>query len=170
MSTFVNILCRSVQSNSLEELRDFIQGGCFFEEPPGVVPIHGDTQPSPDGWTCVEIHYQTGKRPAILSRISQHEKIEAQREEAVEELLQHCHPGQHSSLLQALREFRQVFVFEIDPVGATEECWMMVDALTAWLATSHDGVVFVAGEGFYDAALQPLCSVSQQILPEVEPS
>ncbi len=108
----------------------------------------------------VEIHYQKGKRPAVLSRLSQREKIEEQREEAIEELQQHCPPGQHLGLLQALHELRQVFVFEVDPVGATEECWMMVDALTAWLATSHDGVVFVAGEGFYDAALQLLCSLS----------
>jgi hypothetical protein len=170
MSTFVNVLCRSVESHSLDELSSFIQGGCFFDEPPRIVPIQGDTHPSPGGWACVEIHYQTGKRPAILSRLTQHERIEAQREEAIEELLQHGPPGQYSSLLQALHEVRQVFVFEIDPAGATEECWMMVDALTAWLATSHDGVVFVAGEGFYDAALQPLCSVSQSHLPEVKPS
>lgn len=170
MSTFVNILCRSVQSDSLDELRNFIQGGCFFDDPPLIVPIQGDAQPAPDGWACVEIHYQEGKRPAILSLISRHDRIEAQREEAIEELLQYGTPGKYSNLLQSLREFRQVFVVEVDPVGATEECWMMVDALTAWLATSHDGVVFVAGEGFYDAALQPLCGVSQPHLPEVKPS
>jgi hypothetical protein len=37
---------------------------------------------------------------------------------------------------------------------------MMVDALEAWLARTRDGVVFVSGEGFYDAALHLLCALS----------
>ena len=41
----------------------------------------------------------------------------------------------------------------------TEEAWEMLDATEACVARLRDGLVFVSGEGFYDAALQPICSL-----------
>lgn len=160
MPTFLNVLCRSPQSLALDELQAFVREGCFFELHPSIDPVPKDTQSSPAEWTSLEIHYQEAKRPVTLSRVFQRKHIELQREEALEELHQHSPPDQHPALLRALQEFQQVFVLEVDSVGATAECWAMVDAVASWLATARDGILFVSGEGFYDAALSPLYQFS----------
>jgi hypothetical protein len=160
MPDFLIVLCRSAQPVFLKDVQEFVRDGWFFEKPAHVEPIPEGSQPTPAGWTRIEIHYQEGKRPVALSHLSQHEPLEAHREEALEELRQHDLQGQYPDLMNHLQACQQVFILEVDPVGATEECWTMVDAIEAWLARARNGVVFVSGEGFYDAALQLLCKLS----------
>ena len=160
MPEFLVVLCRSDQPVPLDELRSFIRDGWFFEQPVRIELFSEGAPSSTMGWERVELHYQEAKRPVVLSQLSQREPIEAHRDEAIEELRRQPRQGSYLELLHQLQACQQVFVLEVDPVGASEECWMMVDALEAWLARTRDGVVFVSDEGFYDAALQPLCSFS----------
>lgn len=50
-------------------------------------------------------------------------------------------------------------MLEIDPAGASAECWEMVDNLQGWIARQCGGLIYVPGEGCYDADLQPVCKL-----------
>jgi hypothetical protein len=160
MPEFLSVFCRSAQSIPLAELRGFIRDGWFFEQAARIEPISEGVSSSPAGWAHVEIHYQESKRPVVISHLSRRKQIEAYRAEALEELRQQSLQDGHLELMRQLQDCQQIFILEVDSVGATEACWAMVDALEAWLARTCDGVIFVSGEGFYDAALQPLCKLS----------
>ncbi|WP_257448852.1 hypothetical protein [Archangium lipolyticum] len=62
--------------------------------------------------------------------------------------------------MQRIRESRQLFTFEVEPLQMKEDAWEMLDATEACVARVRDGVVFVAGEGVYDASLQPICRLT----------
>ena len=159
MPAFLNVFCRSARSVSLEELREFVNSGVFFEEPVRLIPGPESPEPADPEWTQVEIHYQQGKRPVILSRFVHPERIHEHREEVLEEIRGSASQAQNVDPIQHLRACQQLFVFEVDPLGATEECWSMVDAIEAWLARQLDGLIFVSEEGLYDATLQLVCGV-----------
>lgn len=60
------------------------------------------------------------------------------------------------AVAQKLLKAQQVLAFEVDREGATEDCWVMLDALEAYIANKLNGFIYAPADGFYDAALQPL--------------
>jgi hypothetical protein len=141
------------------ELAMFIRDGWFFDEPVRFKPaIEGAWVADPQ-WNSAEIHYQKGKRPVIVEHLLEATRVSEEVQEALESIRGAGPFQRHADLVQRIRACQQVFIFEVDSVSATEECWMMLDATESFLARSRDGVVFVAGEGFYDASLQLICTV-----------
>ncbi|MFY0578727.1 hypothetical protein ACN28S_34530 [Cystobacter fuscus] len=87
------------------------------------------------------------------------EALKEEVEEAIEALQSAGPATKHSALVSRLEGTRKLIVFELDAKGASEDCWEMVDNLESWLAREHNGLIYVSGEGFYDAELQPICKL-----------
>jgi hypothetical protein len=144
---------------TLGELATFIRDGWFFDEPVCFEPAIEGAWASEPRWRSVELHYSEGRRPVLIEHLFEAERVSEEVREALEALQGNGLSERYANLVRSIRDCQQVFLFEVDSAGATEACWMMLDATEAFLARSRGGVIFVAGEGFYDAALQPIRKV-----------
>ncbi|PTL79703.1 hypothetical protein [Vitiosangium sp. GDMCC 1.1324] len=162
MPLFLRVLCRSREPVTLGELTTFIRNGWFFDEPVRFESALDEARRTDLDWRSVEIHYQQGRRPVLVEHLFEEARVAEEVAEALEALQRAGLASSHAALVQRIQESRQLFLFEVDPVGAPEECWMMLDATEAFLARTRDGVVFVDEEGFYDAALQPICKLGDR--------
>jgi hypothetical protein len=158
MPLFLRVLCRALEPVTPRELATFIRDGWFFEEPVRFEPAPDGMWATEPRWKRIEIHYQSGKRPVLVEHLFDSARVAEEVEEALEAARSASPAQQQVALVECIHACRQVFLFEVDPLGATGECWMMLDATKAFLAREREGVIFVAGEGFYDAALQPICT------------
>lgn len=158
MPLFLRVLCRAPEPVTPKELATFIRDGWFFDEPVRFEPALEGAWATESRWKSIEIHYQAGKRPVLIEHLFDSERVAEEVKEALDAVRLAGLAHQQAALVANIRTCRQVFLFEVDPLGATDECWMMLDATEAFLARERDGVIFVAGEGFYDATLQPLCT------------
>lgn len=156
MSQYLRILCRSNEPLSRAALARFIRDGGFFDAAPRFEPPSDTAEAAAPEWEHFEIHPPGSTRPIVL-----HHAAPKTLADSVEELLTTLRDAgleqSHPALIQRLRDSQQLFTFDIDPRHMTEEAWEMLDATEAFVARSRDGVLFVAGEGIYDAALQLIC-------------
>lgn len=58
-----------------------------------------------------------------------------------------------SSTMDALEE---VYAFEVDPGGLSDDAWELVDALESYIAKRGKGILYVPDEGFFDGEFEPL--------------
>jgi hypothetical protein len=159
MPLFLRILCRAPEPVIPRELATFIRDGWFFEEPVRFEPVLEGTWATEPRWKSIEIHYQVGKRPVLVEHLFDSSRVAEEVDEALEAARSAGLLQSQAALVERIRACQRVFLFEVDPLNATDECWTMLDATEAFLARARDGVIFVAGEGFYDAALQPICTL-----------
>jgi hypothetical protein len=160
MSQYLRVLCRSEESLSRAELGGFIREGYFFDEPPRFVPALEDPEAAHPGWERFEVHPPGSTRPIVLHHAA-HSVLRDSVEEIVQTLLDASLGESHAPLIQRIRASRQLITFELEPSQMTEDAWEMLDATEACVARLRDGVVFVSGEGVYDAALHPLCKLTR---------
>jgi hypothetical protein len=160
MSHYLRVLCRSEEPLLRAELASFIRDGWFFDTPPRFQPAMDGPEAQYPEWDRFEIHPPGSQRPIVLHHAAPDVLVDS-----VEELLQTLRDAgleeSHASLIQRIRESRQLFTFEIDPLQMKDDAWEMLDATEACVARGRDGVVFVSGEGVYDASLQPLCRLTR---------
>jgi hypothetical protein len=160
MSQYLRVLCRSEEPLSRAEIGGFIREGYFFDEPPRFVPALEDPEAAHPGWERFEVHPPGSKRPIVLHHAA-HDVVRDAIEEIVQTLLDAGLGESHAPLIQRIRASRQLLTFELEPSQMTEDAWEMLDATEACVARLRDGVVFVSGEGIYDAALHPLCKLKR---------
>lgn len=157
MSLFIYVFCQGESPISAREIIGFIDEGAYFEPSPTFRLEPASAQADDASWTEMKIEYKARKRPVILQRESRAEEFMEEVEEAIEALHTFKLAKKHEDLVARLKGTRQLIVFELDARGTTEECWEMVDNLESWIARERNGLIYVAGEGFYDAELQPIC-------------
>ncbi len=144
MSDFVRVLCRSPGVIMRSQITEFITEGVYFDAPrfeaiPSIIE---------HDWRTLTIFYQPEKRPIVLHKSVGDTLMHAEIAEMSREMSE--------GLRRRLQETVQTIAIEINSSSLTEEAWQMLDSLEASLARSYDGVIFVDGEGFYDAALQKI--------------
>ncbi len=144
MSDYIHVLCRSRRPIALSEITDFILEGVYFDTPQ-FEAMPGDVK---SDWQTLTVVYEAGKRPIVLHK-------------SVGDALMHAEiAAMSANLPEGLRRriaaTFQVIAIEINSPMLTEEAWEMLDNLEVYLAREYDGVIFVEGEGFYDAALQKI--------------
>jgi|GEM_PF-1443283 len=156
MSQYLRILCRSERPLPRSEIGNFIHEGWFFNAPPRFEPMLDATESAHLEWTRFEVHPTGAGRPIVLHYATQ-DVLANSIAEIIQTLLDAGLEASHAALLQRIRASRQLITIEIEPLRMTDDDWEMLNATEAFVARSRDGVVFVSGEGVYDAALQPLC-------------
>lgn len=157
---FIHIFCQADKPLRSREIAHFIEEGAYFESPPRLTVAPSSSQAGDTPWTELKIEYQARKRPVLLHREDNAKEFAEDKQEAIEELQHAALAKKHAALISRLEDTRQLIVFEIDSKGATEDCWEMVDNLEGWIAREWKGLIYVAGEGFYDADLKPLCKLA----------
>ncbi|WP_017720733.1 hypothetical protein [Kamptonema formosum] len=156
MSYFLRVFCQSAQLFPCNEIADFIQDGCFFDEKPRFEIRQGAADAGETDWQSITVHYQTGQRPVIIERNLSDNLLQQEVSEIIEILKSSGHLNQHPDLVRTLAGSQQVIAIEIDPVGLTDAGWEMLDCLEAHLASSLSGIIYAPNQGFYDRNLQPL--------------
>ncbi len=160
MSQYLRVLCRSEEPLSRAEIGGFIREGYFFDAPPRFVPALEDPEAARPEWERFEVHPPGSRRPIVLHHAA-HDVLRDSVEEIAQTLLDAGLGGSHAPLIQRIRASRQLITFELEPSQLTEDAWELLDATEAYVARLRDGVVFVSGEGIYDAALHPLCKLTR---------
>ncbi len=160
MSLFIHIFCQAEGPLRVQSITDFIEEGAYFENSPRVTAVPPVSQADDTKWTEIKIEYQARKRPVLLHRESRAKEFTEDMEEAIEALQSAGLAKKHEALISQLKGTRQLIVLEVDSGGATEDCWELVDNMEAWIARELKGLIYVAGEGFYDAELKSLCKLS----------
>lgn len=158
MSLFIHIFCQDAGPLLPKEISEFIEEGGYFDTPPKVSLTPGSAKTDDPQWTEMKLEYKARKRPVILHHETRPEEFKEEVAEALEEL-EGAGLEKHKKLVSHLKATRQLIVFELDSEKATEECWEMVDNLESWIARERNGLIYVSGEGFYDAELETLCKL-----------
>jgi hypothetical protein len=157
---FIHIFCQADKPLHSREIAHFIEEGAYFDNPPRLTVVPAPSQADDTTWAELKIEYQARKRPVILHREDNAEEFTEDKQEAIE-ALQHAELAKkHAALISRLEDTRQLIVLEIDSKGVTEDCWEMIDNLEGWIAQELKGLIYVAGEGFYDADLKSLCKLT----------
>jgi hypothetical protein len=159
MSQFIYVFCQDDSPVGTKEIAEFIEEGSYFDNPPKISSEPASAQEDGTGWTELKIEYKARKRPVILHRGTRSEEFMEEVEEAIEALESGNLAENHSDLVSRLKGTKQLIVFELDSKGATEDCWEMVDNMEAWIAQERKGLIYVSGEGFYNAELEPICKL-----------
>ncbi|MDC0709492.1 hypothetical protein POL68_13560 [Stigmatella sp. ncwal1] len=159
MSLFIHIFCQADKPLRAREITHFIEEGAYFGNPPKVT-VSPPSQPDDAQWTELKIEYQARKRPVLLHREARAAEFKDDQDEAIEALQSAGLAKKHEALISRLKDAQQLIVFELDSEKVTEECWEMVDNMEAWIAQELKGLIYVTGEGFYDAELKPLCKLA----------
>jgi len=146
MSNYIRVFCRSGRPILLSEVTSFIEDGVYFEDV-RFDPLPGEAE---EDWQRLTIFYQPEKRPIVL-----HKNVnDALVRKEIAEISAETPAGEIGRRLQGTA---QMVAIEIGSLSTlTDEAWEMLDSLEAYLAQTYDGIIFVGGEGFYDAALQKL--------------
>lgn len=165
MSYFLRVLCQSTQLLTSQEITDFIQNGCFFDEKPRFELRQGAADAGETYWKSITVYYQPGKRPVIIERNVSDKLLQQEVSEIIAILKSSWHLNQHPDLLSTIAATKQIIAIELDPVGLTEAGWEMLDCLEAHLASSLSGIIYAPNQGFYDRNLQPLYSFDPNLLP-----
>src|SRR5207237_172596 len=101
----------------------------------------------------LKIIYDPERRPVIVWRNVNDDLLQEEKQEA-KEAIRAGEPNEACvSAQKRLDGSRLVYALEIDPAGLTEEAWAMIDSVEAYLARECDGLIYVVGEGVYDANL-----------------
>jgi hypothetical protein len=149
MSQLIHVFCCSGETLSRAEVIDFVEDGVFFD--------NSKFQPEENyggesSWV-LEIIYNTEKRPIQLSINTADEVTRETIQEIISEHVKGQLTPEQEALIAKLNQTLQHFQIEIGVIS--EECWMMLDCLEAFIANKLDGIVY-ADEGIYDKDLQPL--------------
>lgn len=159
MALVIHVFCQDRRPVSAAEIAGFISEGCYFARPAeiGRVPLSAG-QDDDLAWSEMLIVYAAGRRPVVLQREGRMEELAREAAEAIGELETGNAMASRRRLLSDLEQARQLFAIELDDRNLTEDCWEMVDGLQSWIARERKGVIYVAGEGLYDADLQRVLS------------
>jgi len=129
-----------------------LEDAAFLDNPVYEPPVDSEAAADPE-WHVMVVRYDPRRRPIILRAASAAGGLaEAMMEEMAE------HFGSAALHLTSVRDHvmscRRIIDIEIDPVGITDDGWEACDHMEHCLASRLGGLVYVPGEGIYDANLQ----------------
>jgi hypothetical protein len=154
MGIKLRVFCRSGGTITRRQVAEWIEEGAVLGARPVFDPE--PTAPSAEApdWDYMEITYNRKRRPIVIERVAEPGEVAESAEETVEWMERYAPDEPPRELVDALRESRQMFVFE---VGAElpEKAWELVDIAQSFVARELDGLV-AADEGIFDPDLQPL--------------
>ncbi|WP_434384902.1 hypothetical protein [Melittangium boletus] len=158
MSHYLRILCHSEQPMTRKAIGEFIHEGYFFPVAPRFDPALNDPIAVHPDWERLEVRPPGNTHPIIFHRAT-HAVLASSLDEITQTLRDVGLESSHSALIRRIQSSRQLITVEVEPTHMTDDAWEMLDATEAHVARTCDGVVFVSGEGIYDSALQPLCTL-----------
>ena len=159
MSYFLRVFCQSTQLLPSNEITNFIENWCFFDETPIFHLYQGTGDRGETDWQSIAVHYQTGKRPVIIERNVSDQLLQQEISQILEILKSSGDLNKTTYLISTVAASKQVIAIEIDPVGLTDAAWEMLDCLEAHLASSLAGIIYAPDQGFYDCNLQSIYSL-----------
>lgn len=133
--------------------------GVYFDPVARIATGHPTTTSDGADWDEMTISYQKRKRPVVVRCERRPHELTLEAEEVIDALRGSGSGRAQVALMARLKAARQLFVLEIDPAGASDACWEMVDNLQSWIAGQRTGVIYVPGEGCYEADLRPACKL-----------
>ena len=167
MSYFLRVFCQSERLLPSQEISEFIQDGCFFDEMP-LLKVHPDiANTSESDWQSIHVHYQNGKRPIILQRNVNDRLLQQEIQDVTENLNSSPGVSHNPNIIQHLRNTMQIIALEIDFNGLTDAGWEMLDCLEAYLASKLTGIIYAPDDGFYDEKLQPIWQLNGHVDPSL---
>jgi len=137
------------------ELAEFVEEGVYFDDDPRFIPGLDELDDAP--LEQLTIVWDEDRPPVIIQRVSPAELEQTVGE--VKKLLQTLpeEPNERiHSALDALPKSRHLVRITVDAETMTDEAWAMLDSLEAHLARTYAGLVYVPGDGVFDADLQPI--------------
>ena len=169
MSYFLRVFCQSAQLLSSQEISEFIQNGCFFDEMPPL-KVHPDVaNTSESDWQSIHVHYQNGKRPIIIQRNVNDRLLKQEIQEITDNFNSRPGLSDRTNIIQYLSNTQQIIGLEIYFNGLTDAGWEMLDCLEAYLASKLTGIIYAPDDGFYDEKLQPIWRLNADGVSSVEP-
>lgn len=158
MSTFLRVFCRSSALVTPAELAQFILDGIFFEQP-RFDPPDALERTAGEDWESLAIFYDREMRPIVLWRTSAGPLLAEDIAEATD-ALSSADTLYATDLADRLAGTSVIYAFEVNESTLTDDAWNMLDALEAHLARQYDGIVYAAGDGFFDADLIRVATLS----------
>jgi hypothetical protein len=152
------MFCLSGQAVTRRGIAEFIFEGSFFEHAPVFEPALDDAACQEGSWSALVVRYAPQRRPVRFERNVGDELVGQEVREVVQILDRWKMAPFQQETLSRLRATVQVISIEVDRQTASGDCWEMVDAVAAFLASTLDGIVYAPDEGFFDKNLQPICS------------
>lgn len=154
MSLFLHVFCTSADAFSYDDAVGFIEEGSYFDHGPVFKQTSRFGDKKKGKWSF-DLVYDKTKRPIQISFGPTGETTRATIDEAINDNLPEKPGPKVKKLIEKLKGIRQELVIETggDP---GDDCWEMIDNFEAHVAEKLDGVIYVAGEGFYDAELTRL--------------
>jgi len=156
MSYRLHVFLRSREPVTRHAIAGFIKDGVFFNGSVSVEPPPSLPQSREPGWDAMLIRYDIRKRPIVVRRVAAPDAVDDEVSDVLA-WIEAAPPSQRlTDSAQKIVQTRQVLSFEVDRQELPEEAWHMLDALEAWLAQSHHGLIWAEDEGIFDENLQPL--------------
>ena len=148
------VFCLDPRPVGTREVDAFISEGAYFQLGAQIATAQPTMASDGAEWDEKSIFYQAQKRPVVLRCERRPCALAREVPEVIDALGRAGAGPRHDVLIGRLNATRQLFVLDINPAGASDECWEMVDNLQSWIARQRGGLIYVPGEGCYDADLQ----------------
>jgi len=151
MKYYLKIFCQHNEPISPESIVNFLHDGFFFDSEPGIRIKKQDNA----SWV-MEIKYEKGKDPVIVSKSSD-DKASQKDIEEIKFVLDASKASEEKDLIsQKINSVSQVYSIEINQEQITDDCWEMLDSVEAMLMRSCKGILFTSDNEFFDERLKKI--------------
>ncbi len=159
MSDYFRVMCRADAGISSRDLAQFIIDGSYFDDKPTFEPtgIMGRDDSGRD-WLFLTIHYDSGRRPIIVWKSTDNRLVQEEIAEASDALTGAGFAAE-ATLYESLKSTTVIYALEVNTANLDDDAWSMIDSVEAYLARQGDGIVYVPGDGFFDADLRRLVAL-----------
>jgi hypothetical protein len=146
---YIYVMLRDGSVPSGKEIAAFVDDGVYFDADPIFAPPLSDLKRDEPLDTLTVVWDLD--RPAILARWM----TKAECHQIIEEVNDALQESEGPNIWSASDVTGAVQLL-FDEETMTEDSWFMLDSLEAYIARSHNGLVYAPGDGLFDSALQPI--------------
>lgn len=150
MSESVLVLCQDTKPITCQEIIDFINDGCYFDEDVRLMNVTNKS---------VVIEYCVGVRPIIIHFFSELDTIDEMKEETRELVNDRMKNDRlddwmRKNILSIVDRCQEIFLVEFAvSTELSEECWDAMASVEAFIAREKQGII-IADEGVYNEKLE----------------
>lgn len=155
MSYVIRVFLRSGGPVTRRDIEDFIRDGVYSLEF-SFQPAADSPETDLSEWNELLVSYDRARRPIRISRTSRAAEVAGEVSDAHAALEQAPDSSAGEALSRDLAQTQQLLAFHVERDDLSDEAWFMLDALEAFMAREHGGVIWAEGDAFYDAKLRPL--------------
>jgi hypothetical protein len=153
VTTIISVWCRSNGSITRQDIAQRIEDGVYLDDPKFEPPLDSEAALARD-WQWMEIGFDPRRRPIQISR-------EAVTNGLVEETLDELAEQFGNTALNSTAVRDHIIssrcIIDLEHAGdIPDDAWDACDAIEHFIASHLDGIIYVPGEGIYDADLQPI--------------